>query len=543
MQPNESTINPKVTNTFSLIIGGQSCIAYRFLVYDLNNNLITEASTEKTPTTIRYDITSVNVLQDMFNIASDNLSDGDEVKFSTDGTLPEPLEVGVSYYVGNTSFGHFNVFETKSDALENENKIDILTQGEGNHSVSVETPLYDGDTLEILLEPNKLEAGNTYKWQVELFANDLETTEVNSEENTLTIPNHNLVTGDTVYVSGDNGLPEPLEKYTTYYVRKIDSNTIALFNYVEGARNDAGRIDIGNDDETDDETLAAAVEPDDGDETTTTTFTNFTVSNVATSEQIPFMVYDNPIVVFESKTITQQSYKFKPIYTHPQAVMISSFTAYIRSEQNPDSVTSSGLQENVRLEYTFDGLLSGQSYDVRFIINTKANQTYSTPWTPFNVDYASPNLGISPDVYNNEDSASVTLRWSGIKQIIGDAIGEVEYVDNFVKSGNMGLHITSDAYLIFSGLNINAGSNPPVFWWNPVRSDFEGKIMRLDNSLTGDYIEIGYNGTNFYETTNGITIDNAPMSIYPEFVYMIGVTSTQLVVNTIGNIKTVKGGE
>lgn len=511
MQPNESTINPKTTTKFSSIVGGQICIAYRFLVYDLQNNLISSASTEKTATTVRYNITNINVLQDMFIISSNDLNNGEEVEFHTDGTLPHPLQINKSYYIGNVEFGRFNVFLTQEDALSGTNKVDITDSGDGNHSISVKTPLYDGDTLEIYLEPNKLDAGNTYKWQVELFANDLNVTSVDTENNTFTIPNHNLVTGDMIYVSAGT-LPNPITAYTVYYVRKIDSNTIALFSNIEGSRNDAGRLDI------------------------TDAGTDVVVSNIAVSEQIIFLAYDDPTVIFEPETITQQSYKFKPIYSHPQGVMISNFTAYIRSEQNPELVTSSGLQENIRLEYTFDGLLNGGIYDVKFVINTKVNQTYSTPWIPFKVDYASPNLGLTPDIINDESSSSIIMRWSGIKQIIGDPVGDTEFVDNFVVPGNTGLLISPDAYLVFSGLNINAGSSPPMFWWNPVSENFEGRIMRCDNTITGEYIEVGYNGTNFYRIINGITIDNAPVKIYPQFLYMIGLTLDQLIVNVIGNI-------
>ena len=514
MQPNETTIDPKIRNRFSLVIGGQLCIAYRFRVFDLQNNLISSASTEKTNTTVTYEITSINLLQDMFVIASNNLNNGDAVQFLTDGVLPSPLTEDTTYYVGNVEYGRFNVFTTKDDALNNENKIDILDEGEGNHSIFTETPLYDGETLNIYVEANTLEAGNTYKWQVELYANDLQVTNVNIEDDTLTIPNHNLVTGDMVYISATT-LPTPITAYTVYYVRKIDNNTIALFSYIEGARNDAGRIDL---------TDAGA---------------DVIVSNIAISEQIVFSVYDNPVVVFDSQVITQQAFTFKPSYSHPQGVMISSFTAYLRPENNPDAVIDSGLQENVRLEYTFDGLLSGTVYDVKFIINTKVDQVYETEWVPFEVDYITPNLGLSPTVTNNEQRASIDMKWSGIKQIIGDMVGQSEFIDDFINPGNTGLKLYPDSYLTFSNLNIERGSSPPMFWWNPVSADFTGRIMRCENTLTGEYIEIGYNGVNFYRIINGgEPINNAPMILHPEFLYMIGMTEHDLIVNVVANINS-----
>lgn len=511
MKPNESTIDPAIKNKFSLVIGGQICIAYRFQIYDMKNNLISDASTEIIPTKVFYNIVDINILRDILTIDSNNLVNGQEIRFFTDGTLPSPLSVDKVYYVGNLEYGRFNVYTTQEDALNDENKIDILNEGDGNHGVVIESPLYNGDTLEIILDEDRLTAGNTYKWQVELIANNLNVNSIDIENNTITIENHNLVTGDMIYIFG-NELPSPLKKDTVYYVNKIDTNTIALFDNIEGARNDAGRIDI------------------------TETKDGLYVSNIAISEQIVFLAYDSPIVTFESETITQQSYKFKPSYYHPQGVMISNFTVYISPQDNPEIIDSSGLQENIKLEYTFDGLLSGSVYNVKFVINTKVNQTYETNWIPFQVQYDTPNLGLNPNVKNDEMNSAVIMEWPGIKQIVGDPVGDMNFVDDFVVSGNTGLNIPSDSYLVFSGLEIKKGSVPPMFWWTPNSSDFTGTIMRCDNTSTGDYIEIGYNGVAFYRIIDGVQFVNAPTIIRPDFLYLIGMTQESLVVNVVGNI-------
>ena len=87
--------------------------------------------------------------------------------------------------------------------------------------------------------------------------------------------------------------------------------------------------------------------------------------------------------------------------------------------------------------------------------------------------------------------------------------------------------------LIFSNLDIKLGSSPPMFWWQPTNSNFRGVIMRTENSLTGDYIEVGYNGTNFYKEVNGVVFNNAPMAISNTNIYFIAVTLDELFITSI----------
>lgn len=510
MSPNEQVIDPAENNTFSLIVNGQICTSYRFQIYDMQNNLISNASTEKTNTTMQYVIRSISIVQDTVITAASNLVNGQSIRFTTDGTLPAPLEENTIYYVGNFNIGMFNIFTSYEDAIANTNHVDITTEGIGHHSIIVEAVLYNGETLDIVLPADLLTAGNTYKWQVELFAMQLDVTDVDTSEYTLTIPNHNLVTGDTIYVFGDT-LPSPLTEYTTYYVGKIDNNTIALFNYVEGARNDAGRIEI------------------------TTAGTNVTVFNVAKSEQIVFDAYNMPVVTFESQTITSQSFTFKPEYVHPQGVMISNFIAYISSFEDNTLPEDSGVQENIKLEWTFDGLLSGNTYSVKFIITTKVGQVYETEWVQFPVEYSTADIGIVPEVTNNPELSSVDLGWSGIVQITGELQGNIDYLQNYGIEGNYGLELKDDTSVVFNNLNIQKGSMPPIFWWTPNSTGFTGPIMRCENTTTNEYIEIGYNGISFYRNINGIEFDNAPSTLNTDYVYFIGMTSDELLVRIIGN--------
>lgn len=613
MTPNDSTIDVAIQNAFDTIVNGQQCIGYRFLVYTMQNTLVENASNTTMQNTYKYyTVTVVNTASDTITVNTNELQNGDAIVFQTTDTLPAPLRVGTTYYIGNFSFGRFNVFESAGDVEEGTNFIDITDVGVGYQTIRHQSDIYNGETLTVYMPENTLEPGNSYKWQIELYANrftgtveqayqvsvtatDISTGVLTAEDATglavgrsltidtpgegvvlpeplddtstyyigsisgttfklygtyddalnevdayaftaaqtstftawaggtlITANNNNLTTGDMIYVVNNNpGVTEnSFTSYSIYYARKIDRDHIALFPYIEGARNDAGRVC-----------------------TKSTSTVSLNLCNVAVSEQIPFDAYDAPTLTLESVTITQQSYTFKPTYYHPQGVMIQNFRALMRNggaitraaPVNPTSEEEqdSGLQENVRLEWTFDGLLSGNVYLVKFIVTTKTDQVIETDWVNFPVDYPTPDLGVAPEATNHPEIASVILEWAGIVQIVGDNHGEMEFVENFGVEGNWGLKMEPYAYLTFSNLDIRLGSSPPMFWWQPTNNEFSGVIMRTENSLTGDYIEVGYNGTNFYKVVNGITFNNAPMEIRTTNIYFIACTLGSLYTSSI----------
>lgn len=614
MTPNNTTIDAAVENAFEAVINGQQCIGYRFLVYTMQNEKVTGASDNTMQNTFKYyTVTNINTASDTITINSNDLENGDAITFQTTDTLPTPLRVGTTYYVGNFTFGRFNVYTTSTDATADTNRIDITDVGVGYQTVINETNIYNGETLTIQVPADTLEPGNSYKWQLELFANkftgtvergynitvsstNVETGVLTAESSdglvvgrsltldtpgdstvlpeplddsstyfigsisgatfklygsyddainehspyTLTKPddaeitsftgvaggtlitanNNNLTTGDMIYVtnSGPGTDVHNFKCYEIYYARKIDRDHIALFPYIEGARNDGGRVCSKY----------------------TSTFT-LNLSNVAVSEQIPFDAYDAPTLTLESVIIDQQSYTFKPVYYHPQGVMISNFRALMRNggaisranTPTDDEERDSGLQENIKLEWTFDGLLSGNVYLVKFIVTTKTNQTIETDWVNFPVDYPTPDLGVAPEATNHPEISSVIVEWAGIVQIVGSNYGEMNFVENFGVEGNWGLKMEPYAYLVFSDLDIHKGSCPPSFWWQPTSVNFTGVIMRTENSLTGDYFEVGYNGVNFYRRINGVVFNNAPFQINTSEIYTIAPTFDSLYVTTI----------
>lgn len=392
---------------------------------------------------------------------------------------------------------------------------DSLTTG----LVELDTPLYDGDTLEHEVSPNSFTAGETYRWQVCLLASKMAVESVDATEKTYKVANHNLVTGDSIFVFSSGSLPAELTAWKLYYIRRIDKDNIALFEYIDGAKNDAGRVEV--------------TAPADG--------ATLSIYNGVQSEHIVFDVYDSPTLSLTSEEITGHEYTWKPEYSHPQGVMVNHWEAFIADPNSAESdIVSSGDVYSSKIEWKYDGLMSGTTYWVWFKIVTNIGQTYYSPRVPFRVVYSDVSVGMVPSATNSEDESHILVRWSSLIENIGKITGDYSFIDYLDKPNN-GLYLHAGAELSYEELKVNAEeSSVPMFMWTPRSSDFNGVIMKAENSLTTETLEIGYDSTLqcFWFSINGNEPRyNAVHAIYPNTSYAIGMAGEQLVVNVVGNVE------
>lgn len=527
MTPNNEPIDPAKENEFSLTVDGQICKAYRFTVYDLENNLVEAASTDKlvleeplydgdilthlvpedifaagstykwqmdlyaeaksftaTPAVNAFAVSDISASGDYVTVGGDPASvlteDGMKVSFLSDAdadSWPTGITANTSYYVKKYSSSATNQFYLYTDK-------DSAVSG--------------GTTNRVDLDGTIPEEGMTMvygKYGSEFIC-----------------ANHNFSTGDSVFVEGEN-LPEELKPFTAYYVRKTGADSIKLYEYLEGAKNDAGSVCLT-----------------DGAETYA-----LTLSNVATSEQVAIWAYDVPVFRLQSETITTQEHIFVPEYIHPQDVMINNWMATIRTDGSADS-DSSGTIYRSKIEFDYDGLMSGTTYYVRIDAETNVGQKITTGYVPFPVEYEIPEIDIEPTAENDEHNACMKVNWGGLVNIVGKISGTYEYVEPFVYEGNVGLQLDAGSMLTFSGLNVEEGSMPPRFWWSPNGDSFEtGEvIMRARNTTTGDVLEIGYKQGAFYKKVNNVEVYNAAMQISSNLVYLIGMEDDNLVTLVVG---------
>ena len=386
---------------------------------------------------------------------------------------------------------------------------DALVEKASIEKTLLETPLYNDDLLEISVAADVFTAGNEYKWQITLYAEDLPATGIDIENNTITCQNHNLSNGDMVYVSSTETLPAPLEEYKTYYVYRVDKDTIALFEYLEGSKNDAGRIEL--------------TEPGEGE---------ITVSSVAVSDQIPFTVYNIPTITLTTGVINSRICDFVPVYTHPQRIPVNHYRVVVYDGNIISEQTENIYSSNMK--YRLDGLIPNQNISIEFIATNDIGQVCSTGKVKLTIQYDIALLDLIPEAINNYERASVDLNWGKLVQIIGKTSGRIRYLYDFMKEGNIALKLYPDASLVFEDINISAGGSPPVFLFSPEK-DFSGVILRLDNSQDENkFYEVGYDGSRFYRRINGLYFYESVMELKPENVYLIACLTERVYVKEVG---------
>ena len=541
MTPNNVPIDPAVENEFELTVGGQICKAYRFSVFDMENNKVDDASTG------RIDLDSPLYDGDILKhkIGAGKLDAGNTYKWQMDLYAEDvefPISVtakqhevgsigtGTSHYftLADTSVVYSNGtevhFECDSPAEEWPKNIKpketyFLRQNFGSSNTSPgryyiysskENAEADSTTTtgRIQIGGGELpDSSNKFYMVKGTFASEMSCGQTH----------HNFSTGDVVFVGGGEEKPSSFKDYTPYYVRSINTNTIKLYDNIEGARNDAGGIAIK-----------------DG--------TKAIISNVATSEQIVFSAYDTPSFVLRQEILNSHTHTFVPEYSHPQGVMINNWTARVCVGDNTDEFDSSGTIYRSKVEYTYDGLLSGVNYCVCFDAETNVGQKITTGWVSFIADYQTQEIDIVPTATNDEFNACVHVSWGGLVSIPGVFFsGDPKFVDDFVVVGNRALNIGNGQSLTYSNVKMTEDSMPPRFWWSPNSEKFNGVIMSARNTNTMERVIVGYEGGAFYlEVNNSGKQRSEQIKIDPKYAYLISFMDEKLDIYTVG-LKQAKG--
>lgn len=477
MSPNNTTINPAISNKFNTVINGQICSGYRFRVFDMNNVLVSGASTN------------------------------------------------------------------------------LIVLG---------SPIYDGDLLEVSVGASVLSAGSQYKWLVDLYSSFLTVSSINTANDTINVVNHNLLTGDSIfmqssgtfptgydfqydwvtatdYVIGDkvkysvNGnyyscklahtssgsiLPTnttywdvistvSLSAYEKYYIRVKDKDNLYLFKNLEGARNNQGVFNL----------ITAGTG-------------TITISNVSTSDEIAFNVYNIPTITLTVGEITAQSTTFAPVYSHPQGVLINKFQAFLYDSTNT-LIDNSNVIYSSNIKYTFDGFLSGSSYGVRFIATNNVGQEIDTGVIVFSVLYSSPSLIIKASAENICKDSCIKVSWGNLIQIVGSATGTYDYIEGYLTLVDYGLDLDIGSTLSYEDIIMENGSDLPTFIWQPKNISFTGIIAEFTNSVTSSFVKIYYDGTRFYQDRDGVIINGLPFPIVQNEAYLISIIGFDLFVKSI----------
>jgi hypothetical protein len=155
-------------------------------------------------------------------------------------------------------------------------------------------------------------------------------------------------------------------------------------------------------------------------------------------------------------TLTSRGGQFVTTYTQAEGVGLK---YYIYNLYNETGVLldTSGQIFSEFLGYTYDGLVSGNNYDLDVIVVNQDDTEVSTGKQRFYVAYTSPALQIPPDVTNMRTLNGVEVDWISDKMSEGVADGTTTFIEDFPFAGTNSVDIQTGTvqYTKISGVDLN----------------------------------------------------------------------------------------
>jgi hypothetical protein len=223
--------------------------------------------------------------------------------------------------------------------------------------------------------------------------------------------------------------------------------------------------------------------------------------------------------------ITTQSYNFICTYAQAEDVQIYWFEIRLLDDQNK-IIDSSGIVKSSNIKYTFNALLSGQTYGVQCVGLTQRNVAFDTGIINFDVSCVVSSALAIPSAILQRDS-SVLIDFGNIAQITGSITGVSAYIADFLYGGNIGLRLNAAAKCDFT-VDI-----PSVFTvhsiWKPASALFTGDIIVLA-STDGHSVKFGYSSSKFYVNIDDTVYNYSVEEVLTTDVYIVGLYSDGITV-------------
>ena len=493
LSPNSTTIDNSIDQNFTATMQGSFSDAYSLMIYDMNNNIAFNSGA--------LPLSQILYQDDIFSfpLSSNTLVNGNQYKWQLQLFSDSlPIQQCFSYNAGTTTYTDETVF-----ANETTNNMTLVPIGTQNDAY------YFGSTSKF--SGIKLLVGT-----VGIYTATLVWEYYNSTSSTWTsIP---LLTDNTLGFtqSGMILFSPPLDwsqvavnLSTKYWIRcRVSAFTSK----------------------------------------TTSPLGNQAWSKTsATSRQTPFYCYATSTVSMTVPAeITSKKHTFTSVYTQAESISLNYWNMIFLNSNNEVILTTSNSY-SANISYEFDGFISNSTYKVYTTVTNQQNITAQSPIYTFTVIYASPSLTVIPTAILLPELSAVKVLWSPAVQIEGTVTGTSEYVSNLFTPNNTGLKldtttwdsedtvddtITFDeistydefasASILLNDLFGKVNEESYVAFEVDIPLDFTakivyvpnitsvgGKMIRLENSITSDYYEIGYNSefNHYYYNINGFEVN------------------------------------
>ena len=257
------------------------------------------------------------------------------------------------------------------------------------------------------------------------------------------------------------------------------------------------------------------------------TITTFSGTNSATTREVSFYNYATPTATLSiTSPVANKQINLTTTYSQTQSVPVQSYQYFLYDSTGTTILQQSDIIYNAKLQYSFDGLLNSTTYQAQCIITNAYSQIADTGKISFNVSYSQPNINLVPLTTINSDLSAVTINIGQAIQNIGSSTGTLTYIDDFLTLGNTGLQLLDNTSTAYWSVNIpTVFTGTFYFYPNGFTS---GKITRLEDN-SGNYFEIGYNGSSFYVNINGYIVNGKTLALNSN-PYVLGIKNSELII-------------
>lgn len=159
-------------------------------------------------------------------------------------------------------------------------------------------------------------------------------------------------------------------------------------------------------------------------------------TNYKSSKWEIFKAISTPTVTISSTPSTQQSYEFGFSYNHPNLISVKTYKVGLYQGSTlidesddiyPDSLIT---YSSTPLTYTFEGMQSGQTYQVECVVTDQNDYQITSGKISFSINYTYPDTisGLAATI--NNTNGSITLDWINIIQVLPVVTGSYEYLND-----------------------------------------------------------------------------------------------------------------
>lgn len=203
-----------------------------------------------------------------------------------------------------------------------------------------------------------------------------------------------------------------------------------------------------------------------------------------------FKARKNPVVMIDNyqSQITERLYTFYGTYVQEQFVPLKYFIFNLYDDSN-ELIDTTGKVFNERIEFSYDGFVTGETYKVELIVENQDSVITSTGKVSFDVLYSGISSTIQPITEILYDQDAIKVEWSNVVQLLG------KYTGSLYELGNGRVIIPESSTIYYDEMNNNPLDLPTdfsVLLKTRLSDKFKGKIIELDDSNTGDYYNVSY---------------------------------------------------